>query len=109
MTATLAILSLPDLADIAELIASELVTNALRYGQGDLQLLLDLVQGAVTLTVADQTPFAPLHAVHASPDAEHGRGLALVEALAARWGSRPVDGTPAHGTAVWAEIGLVTA
>lgn len=107
VTIVLGALYVPDaLAERAVLVTSELVTNAVRHGKaGPVRLGLDLRGDVLTLTVADRTPYVPL------PDAEvpqvyqeSGRGLALVEALSARWGHRPADGDPACGTEVWAEL-----
>lgn len=107
VTVVLGALHVPEaLTERAVLVTSELVTNAVRHGTtGPVRLVLDLRGDVLTLTVADRTPYAPL------PDAElpdvceeSGRGLALVELLAARWGHRAADGDPAHGTEVWAEL-----
>jgi anti-sigma regulatory factor (Ser/Thr protein kinase) len=100
-----------EIDDVA-LIVSEIVTNAICHGtSGDVHMSIELGESALVVLVYDRTPFvSPFRAVrHADADEESGRGLALVEVLADRWGSGPVDGDPTAGTAVWAEIGLVTA
>jgi anti-sigma regulatory factor (Ser/Thr protein kinase) len=101
----------PDAVEDAELITSELVTNAFRHGRkGAVRLLIDLRDGTLTLTVADQTPYLPLPSAAPATDRdESGRGLFLVEALAEKWGHRPVAGNPACGTAVWATLAEVLA
>ncbi|WP_162794961.1 ATP-binding protein [Nonomuraea lactucae] len=69
----------------AQLVVSELVTNAMRHGGGVVQLRL-LGHGAeLACVVTDHSHVPP---VTASPDvfAEFGRGLRLVEALSSAWG-----------------------
>ena len=98
-----------DVAEAAELITSELVTNSVKYGRARLvRVAVDVADGKVTITVSDTSPYVPLPAV-ALPDAkedENGRGLVLVDALAARWGHRRAGPGPDAGTAVWAELPL---
>jgi anti-sigma regulatory factor (Ser/Thr protein kinase) len=102
---------LSDLAETAELVVSELVTNAILASTEQrarshlglpvvhLRLLADR-QGLV-LEVWDSSPKAPV-AAQAQPDEESGRGLMLVEALCLRWGSEVVSGW--SGKVVWAEL-----
>ena len=102
------------LADAAELIVSELVTNSVqatadkdgqpRYGEDGLPVVhLRLASDRVRFRVEvwDSVPRVPA-ARHAGPDEEGGRGLALVEALSDRWGWTTVPGWP--GKVVWAEL-----
>ena len=106
--------NLAGLADAAELIVSELVTNSVlattdtdgrpRYGEAGLpvvhlRLALDHVQ--FQAEVWDSVPRVPA-ARQAGPDEEGGRGLALVEALSGRWGWTTVPGW--LGKVVWAEL-----
>jgi PAS domain-containing protein len=88
-----------DLADSAELVASELLTNALLHGGGWARLAVDATPQGVRVTVADKERRAPVVAV-ASDASMTGRGLRLVSALSAEWGVtlRP------DGKAVWAEL-----
>lgn len=97
---------LAELVEVAELVVSELVTNAVRAsgslgGAGvpvvRLWLAADDVQ--VLVQVGDGCPRGPELSLPGE-DAEHGRGLLLVEALASGWGWSPVPGLP--GKAVWA-------
>jgi len=91
--------SLSDLSDTAELLVSELVTNALRYGRGDIGLRM--LRGARNLVceISDGLESAPkLRTVHYSD--EGGRGLYLVDQLSQRWGTR----TTRHGKIVWFEL-----
>lgn len=88
----------------AEHIVAELAANAATHGRvpgRDFRLLLyvvgDTLRIEVTDTRGDQLP----HPQHAATDAESGRGLLLVDALADRWGV--VAGPPPRKT-VWAEV-----
>ncbi|MDX3234103.1 SpoIIE family protein phosphatase [Streptomyces sp. ME03-5709C] len=91
---------LDELAHSAELLVSELVTNAVRHGTGPIDLRLIRHQ-TLTCEVSDTTVCAPrLRAVRAMD--EHGRGLFLVGQLSRRWGTR----SAADGKVVWAELDL---
>ncbi|MFH8370035.1 ATP-binding protein [Streptomyces sp. NPDC018031] len=97
-----------DVRDAAELVMSELVTNALVHTGSDRILCViraDEQDGrAVYVEVADQGggPVGP-SAREAGSDDESGRGLMLVRALADAWGDRPAAG--GHGRVVWAQLG----
>lgn len=67
---------------------SELLTNALRYGQTPL-LTIHLVErdGWLKVTVADSNPFPP-YPTTADRDDEDGRGVYLLAVLADAWGFR---------------------
>lgn len=64
---------------------SELVTNAHRYGRGLIELWLTLSAGEVRLEVLDRSPHEPQRR-DPDVDAEGGRGLVIVDAIAAQWG-----------------------
>jgi anti-sigma regulatory factor (Ser/Thr protein kinase) len=77
-------------ADTAELLVSELVTNAMhitRAATADTPVRLWLVSDKtqVVIWIWDASPLPPQPA-DADGDAEHGRGLMLVQALSTRWG-----------------------
>ncbi|MFF4488075.1 SpoIIE family protein phosphatase [Streptomyces sp. NPDC001544] len=93
--------SLSELAFTAELVVSELVTNAIRYGARPIRLRL--IQDATTLIceVSDTSHTAP-HLRRAKTFDEGGRGLLLVAQLTQRWGSRHT----AEGKTIWAELEL---
>ncbi|WP_406375565.1 SpoIIE family protein phosphatase [Streptomyces sp. NBC_00647] len=83
-----------------ELIVSELVTNAIRYGGPPVQLRL--IRGAALICeVSDSSSTAP-HMRRARMFDEGGRGLMMVAQLTERWGTRHLPG----GKAIWAEIGI---
>ncbi|WP_024936382.1 ATP-binding SpoIIE family protein phosphatase [Actinomadura welshii] len=85
------------LTDTAQLLVSELVTNALVHGAGSLGLRM--VRGRTLLCeVRDDGADLP-HLRHADATDESGRGLQLVNHLAARWGTHRVEG----GKIVWFE------
>ncbi|MGW2801739.1 SpoIIE family protein phosphatase [Streptomyces sp. NPDC001269] len=86
----------------AELVVSELVTNAIRYGERPIRLRL--IHDATTLIceVSDGSLTAP-HLRRARTYDEGGRGLLLVAQLAQRWGSRHTT----EGKVIWAELSLV--
>jgi len=99
---------LPALADTAELLVSELVTNAIRASRGLASpvVRLSLVSDRNCLVIrvwdgADQMPVRR----NAEPDSECGRGLLLVESLSADWGSY----RKASGKVVWAVISTAQA
>ncbi|WP_184346687.1 SpoIIE family protein phosphatase [Streptomyces olivoverticillatus] len=91
---------LTDLVDTTELLVSELVTNALRYGEGEIRLRL-LLDRTLVCEVWDGGLVQPRRRRARDTD-EGGRGLQLVGLLSAAWGSRR---TP-HGKTVWFELSL---
>ncbi|MCG7208202.1 SpoIIE family protein phosphatase [Streptomyces arenae] len=91
---------LTDAAFATELIVSELVTNAVRYGEGPIALRL-IRDASLICEVSDGSSTAP-HLRRARVYDEGGRGLLLVAQLAERWGSRQ---TPT-GKTIWAELPL---
>ncbi|MBB1255882.1 ATP-binding protein [Streptomyces alkaliterrae] len=94
------------------LIASELVTNAVRHAallSPQIGVEVALSPGWVRLSVEDGHPYRP-RALAADPDGEHtgGRGLLLVKAVVGEWGGTcDVEQTAAGGKVVWAALPLV--
>ncbi len=91
---------LDELVDTSELLVSELVTNALRHGRGEIRLRL-LRDKTMVCEVWDDA-YAQPRQRRAQETDEGGRGLQLVSLLAERWGSRR---TP-KGKIVWFELAL---
>ncbi|MET9297411.1 ATP-binding protein [Streptomyces sp. NPDC003077] len=86
-TAQLRRWNLSHLTETAELLISELVTNAVVHGKGpDVCVSLAHAAGRLHIEVTDGSPHPP-HLHHPGPDEEHGRGLLLVQALSHRWGT----------------------
>ncbi|MFJ6212762.1 SpoIIE family protein phosphatase [Streptomyces sp. NPDC092296] len=102
--AALAGWGLEPLAETAELLVSELVTNAVRYADAPIGLRLTVGEDALLLEVSDPLPDPPTER-HATGTDEGGRGLELVSGLARRWGTR-AEGA---GKVVWLELPLLDA
>ncbi|MES4887305.1 SpoIIE family protein phosphatase [Streptomyces sp. NPDC096012] len=83
-----------------ELVLSELITNAIRYGSEPIHVRL-IHDRTLTCEVADGSSTSP-HLRHAETTDEGGRGLFLVSQLTERWGTRY---TP-HGKVIWAELAV---
>ncbi|MFE0798536.1 SpoIIE family protein phosphatase [Streptomyces sp. NPDC058812] len=86
----------------AELVVSELVTNAIRYGSPPIRLRLIHDTATLICEVSDTSHTAP-HLRRAKTWDEGGRGLLLVAQLTQRWGSRHTT----EGKTIWAELGLL--
>ncbi|MBW1596033.1 SpoIIE family protein phosphatase [Streptomyces sp. JJ38] len=91
----------PGVTDTAELLVSELVTNAVRHAR-TARVELRLVRtDALLCEVFDEDP-APPRLLGPEPEADAGRGLHVVGQLAGRWGTSPT----ARGKTVWCETAL---
>ncbi|MET7519648.1 ATP-binding protein [Streptomyces sp. NPDC005480] len=99
VTAQLGDWALDELVDTAELLVSELVTNALRHTQGPLRLNLRVRHSRLLCEVEDTEPAGPVRNV-VDPDAEGGRGTELLDLLADAWGSIRT----ATGKTTWFEL-----
>ncbi|WNZ06871.1 SpoIIE family protein phosphatase [Streptomyces sp. 11x1] len=91
---------LEEAAFVTELVVSELVTNAIRYGGAPIQLRL-IRDRTLICEVSDASSTSP-HLRRARSLDEGGRGLLLVAQLTDRWGSRPSGA----GKTIWAEQAL---
>jgi anti-sigma regulatory factor (Ser/Thr protein kinase) len=84
-------------ADVAQLVVSELVMNAVLHGREPIMLRVSVDREVTVVEVRDDGDvFTPVHL-----GAESGRGLALVQALALDWGTVAAEG---GGKTVWASI-----
>jgi PAS domain-containing protein len=97
----LAVWSLEEAGFTTELLVSELVTNAIRYGRPPVRLRLIHQDTTLTCEVYDASGTTP-HMRRARIFDEGGRGLLLVAQLAERWGTRH----DRVGKTVWAEQSL---
>jgi anti-anti-sigma factor len=89
-----------ELGELAQLLADELVTNALLHARTDLSLRLELRGELLHVAVRDLGRRL-LHPVPDDPEPEGGRGLRLVEGIATAWG---VDHDAAGGKVVWCTL-----
>jgi anti-sigma regulatory factor (Ser/Thr protein kinase) len=88
-----------DLLEVAVLLTSELVTNAVRYGGPLIVLTVHDDSDALRIEVHDDGPWVePAGAAEEHPTG--GRGLLLVESLAHTWGTA-TRGSDRGGKAVW--------
>lgn len=85
----------------AQQVVTELVTNAIRHAPGQASYELEVVghTDGVRIYVADASPARPI-VRHAAAHVEHGRGIRIVRAVAANWGTDEHRG----GKRVWADI-----
>ncbi|WP_214410062.1 ATP-binding protein [Sphaerisporangium fuscum] len=96
----LAAWALPDhLADDVVLAVGELLANAMTYGKPPVRLSLWQRGGELCVRVSDHGPEQPRH-LDLGIEAVHGRGLAIVAALAHEHGITPLPDGP--GKTVWA-------
>ncbi|MFF7648926.1 SpoIIE family protein phosphatase [Streptomyces sp. NPDC007983] len=91
---------LEEVAFTAELVLSELITNAIRHATGPIRLQLVRDRGLIC-EVSDTSSTSP-HLRYATTTDEGGRGLFLVAQFAERWGTRYTAG----GKVIWAELAL---
>lgn len=101
MRSALALWDCDDPLDAGELLTSEVVSNAVRHAAGVLAMEIELSwrDSVVRVSVEDPTSDPPVLRA-ADADASGGRGLALVESLATRWGSHRTQ----RGKVVWFEF-----
>jgi PAS domain S-box-containing protein len=91
-----------DLVDTACLLVTEVLTNAIQHARSPVELQLYLTASEVIVEVSDDSAQLPQRCL---PDQEEesGRGLLLVEALAASWGARLAE----TGKTVWFTLAVV--
>ncbi|MET9257661.1 ATP-binding protein [Streptomyces sp. NPDC048182] len=90
--------------EATQLVVSELVTNAVKYGAGPIELCLAVERGALSVTVRDGDPTLPAPRP-ADPERVGQHGLEIVAALSESVDIRPEP----HGKRVTARITLPTA
>lgn len=92
-----------DAVETAVLLVTELVSNAIEHGGGTAVLDAAVDDGRLRVSVDDDDPTLPAVGL-AAVDAERGRGMLLVDALASRWGAARQN----RGKTVWFELDLGT-
>jgi anti-sigma regulatory factor (Ser/Thr protein kinase) len=92
----------PSVVEDVQLIASELVSNAQRYGGRHVGLELSLTGDELTVAVADSSSDRPAFRRSTSALEDRGRGLPIVTVLADAWGVREFAG----GKRVWARLSI---
>ncbi len=88
-----------DVLDTAVLLTSEAVTNAFTHGRSEARVAVQADRALVRVEVADDNS---RHPQPQDPDADalDGRGVAILDALSARWGVRDDP----YGKTVWFEV-----
>ncbi|MGW2958117.1 ATP-binding protein [Streptomyces sp. NPDC001220] len=93
--------------DVAELLATELVSNAVRHTKGPAALRVRWSPPG-TLRIgawdADPEPPEPPVPLAGLAESEEGRGLALVRACSDLWGWQPLSRFGNRGKYVWCEL-----
>ncbi|GGZ58129.1 ATP-binding protein [Streptomyces bluensis] len=97
------------LVDTAELLATELVSNAVRHTKGPAALRVQWSAGVLRIGAldADPEPPEPPSALGQAAELENGRGLALVRACADLWGWQPLTDHGNRGKHVWCDLTAV--
>jgi anti-sigma regulatory factor (Ser/Thr protein kinase) len=93
----------PATSDDARLMVSEVVTNAVMYSEGDVELCVRRRGATARVEVRDESSATAIAGTLGDPKASRGWGLALVQALAQGWGIEQIEG---DGKVVWFELPL---
>jgi anti-sigma regulatory factor (Ser/Thr protein kinase) len=96
-----------ELADVlgeAELLVTELVSNAILHGRSDVSVRLSRTATSLHVEVTDRGA-VPLLPVEGPLDATHGRGLMLVDRLSSAWGTASGE----DRKTVWFDLGIPAA
>ncbi len=88
---------LADLVDRAELLTSEVVTNAIVHAHSPVRVVVEAQSSSVVVEVKDSARTPVVVEGGEVAEADHGRGMLLVDALSDRWGWWKVEG----GKVVW--------
>jgi anti-sigma regulatory factor (Ser/Thr protein kinase) len=91
----------PQLVDDVTLVVSELVTNAMIHGEGEIGLVLRVSEGEVFVIVEDHGCTVGPSARTPEPLEEYGRGLTIVAEVASSWG---VQSFGDSGKLVWCVV-----
>jgi anti-sigma regulatory factor (Ser/Thr protein kinase) len=99
---------LDGILDDLELLTSEVVTNALVHADTEVDVRLRQYPGHIRVEVRDSEPRPPVLVAGLGPEgegndeAETGRGMRIVDALASSWGSSPAG----RGKTTWFELDI---
>jgi hypothetical protein len=85
--------------ETAQLVITELLTNALEHGGGAADPSVEIRAGSVHIAVGDGVSGAPRSGVSAATST-NGKGLLIVDRVSMRWGIEPT----ANGKIVWSEV-----
>lgn len=96
---------LPEDGGVAALLVSELVSNALRYGAQPMRMVAKGAGSTLRVEVHDARGGEPPRLRPSVPESSNGRGMMIVDALAARWGWSEFGGEKQ----VWFELDLTAA
>jgi anti-sigma regulatory factor (Ser/Thr protein kinase) len=91
-----------EVLEIAQLLVSELTSNAIIHGSGDAALVVQADNHFLHVEVLDSESTVNLAPLHVGKSSPRGRGLALVDALASSWGVEP----RLIGKAVWFDLDI---
>lgn len=86
----------------AQLLTSELVTNAVLHAGTEVQVVLIAFDQTVHVEVIDLTKRPPVARYSAYDDLQTGRGLTLLDSMASAWGVDPLE----RGKSVWFDLDL---
>lgn len=93
-----------DAAEVAELLVTELVTNALVHTDQGAEVSVTLARARLRVEVRDYAARKPRPHVPSADDGTHGRGLVLVQSLADAWGVDALTPALGGGKVVWFEL-----
>ncbi|WP_455351360.1 ATP-binding protein [Streptomyces sp. SYSU K217416] len=112
LRAVLAAHGLRELTDRAELLASELATNSIRYSASSAAVRLRWAHPVLRVSVFDTNPEIPAPLLFGPPaiDADRGRGLFILNLVADAWGGCALGDTllGPGGKTIWFELALDT-
>ena len=87
----------PDVVFVAELLTSEVLTNAVLHAHSSVEVVLTHLDGGLQVEVTDESDLLPLLAESVKDSDDHGRGLPMVRDMSDQWGVAEID----SGKTVW--------